>query len=384
MNKFKIILACVMSTLILTITGCNTSNTVNSTTSTIGQSTQPTEGFEASKTVIETFWKSMESLDKELMTTCFYNNTDINKLVDTNIADAEKISKYTVYNLNQIKIKESEISSLDDIINHYDNCTDAKLFNVTVPMIKTMDNVKYEINNIYNIATVCINNNWYIAKIEGIDIVIVSQTDLSATSTTPTTTVPNIETTSKDESGVTDSESAGDLSNIYANNTSRSFKLNDKIYTLGEDTLQTLIDNGVVFEDISNANNNIKPNYESETFTILLNGQKDYKCYISVSNFTDTNSTIAQCPITSISMENIDDIDFVDNVIEFAFPFDMTEKSLKNNSGKPTNINETVENDKTIRTVEYKWKSIKYNEVSGYSFTFVDNVFKSFKINLYY
>ena len=202
MNKFKIILACVMSTLILTITGCNTSNTVNSTTSTIGQSTQPTEGFEASKTVIETFWKSMESLDKELMTTCFYNNTDINKLVDTNIADAEKISKYTVYNLNQIKIKESEISSLDDIINHYDNCTDAKLFNVTVPMIKTMDNVKYEINNIYNIATVCINNNWYIAKIEGIDIVIVSQTDLSATSTTPTTTVPNIETTSKDESGV--------------------------------------------------------------------------------------------------------------------------------------------------------------------------------------
>ena len=83
-------------------------------------------------------------------------------------------------------------------------------------------------------------------------------------------------------------------------------------------------------------------------------------------------------------MENIDDIDFVDNVIEFAFPFDMTEKSLKDNSGEPTNINETVENDKTIRTVEYKWKSIKYNEVSGYSFTFVDNIFKSFKINLYY
>lgn len=168
------------------------------------------------------------------------------------------------------------------------------------------------------------------------------------------------------------------LSSTYADKNNRSFAINGKVYTLGETTLQQLIDDGVKFEDTSNMNNNLKANYASENFDILLNDSEYYSCMIAVGNFTEDNKKIIECPITSLYMSVKADTKFVENTIEFAFPLTLTEAQLRANSGEPSDYSEyTSDNsDYYSHTLEYEWDNSKYFGKSGYSFEFQKGVFK--------
>ena len=59
---------------------------------------------------------------------------------------------------------------------------------------------------------------------------------------------------------------------LWADFDRMTFSVSGKTYTLGETTLQEMIDDGVPFEedDLANAGNNVNPNYESSSFNITL------------------------------------------------------------------------------------------------------------------
>lgn len=67
--------------------------------------------------------------------------------------------------------------------------------------------------------------------------------------------------------------STGDvIAGEYVNIDKMQFSVNGNVYTLGETVLQTLIDDGVPFDDrdIANVNNNISANNQSQGFRIEL------------------------------------------------------------------------------------------------------------------
>lgn len=158
----------------------------------------------------------------------------------------------------------------------------------------------------------------------------------------------------------------------YVDKDNRCFAINGNVYTIGVTTLQELIDDGVAFSDLSNANNNIKPNYESEQFKILLNEEEYFSCLVRVGNHTDENKIIAECPITTFYMPVKHDIEFVENTLELTFPIDLTEEDLVANAGEPTEYKDYVSEDSDYfsHTYKYVWDNNKYIGDSGYTFEF--------------
>ncbi|MBQ8218170.1 MAG: hypothetical protein IJZ79_02590 [Bacilli bacterium] len=397
---FKMLLATSLCVLMIGTTGCgllnNDSSKDNDTE--VEQSDDREEkeneknenetGYDSSEDVINAFWKSMEDQDRDLMASCFYEKANTaDEAIDANMTAAETTGDYTVYDLDNVSIEvnNEDAESVVEELN-YEDYDEVEHFTVTVPMSQTIENVRYEVNDIYDVVTICIEDRWYLVRLNEIDVVITSQTDLSEEDAVEnekenSEIVKPEANDAEDESDdttvdntVTPSEG---FSNVYADKDFRAFKVNDVMYTLGESTLQDMIDNNVVFEDTSNANNNIKPNYESETFTILLNEEEYHYCRVSVSNFTEDNKTIAECPITSIIFYDVNDVsDFVENTIEFAFPLNVTEEDLRANSGEPTDYYEYISEDSTYvsHELDYQWEGTKYIGSSGYTFDFVNGV----------
>lgn len=179
------------------------------------------------------------------------------------------------------------------------------------------------------------------------------------------------------------------LSSNYVDFDDMSILINGTKYTVNDSTLQDMIDGGVPFVDISNANNNIRPNYESEWFEIKLDDE--HLAYVAFSNFTDENTSISECPLSSINFDVVDN-----DVLKLSCPFDLTDTQLLANAGEPTDIEhkqedinavqdtagdpDQEENVITYSTYKYTQLSEKYLGDHGYYFLFKDGVLYNYTV----
>lgn len=169
------------------------------------------------------------------------------------------------------------------------------------------------------------------------------------------------------------------LSDKYADLTNLKFAINGKTYLLGIDTLQKMIDEGVEFEDLSNAKNNIRPNFESETFGIKLGDE--VVATVAVCNFTEENQTLADCPVCKFTLLLTDEV-IKDKSILLNCPLDLTKEQLIANAGEPTN-KDTVDNKDSNDILEnyyYTTLSEKYVGEYGYYFEFVNDKLSKYTI----
>lgn len=160
------------------------------------------------------------------------------------------------------------------------------------------------------------------------------------------------------------------MNSDWVNFDKMQFAVNDNVYTLGETTLQDLIDDGVPFdsEDLINAENNIKPNYTSEPFKIKLG--EYWSAQVYVGNYTGDNAKVCDLPITEVYMPVHSDE--TQNVVSFAFPLNMTEADLVANAGEPTEYDEYTSEDSNYfsHTYYYTKESTMYYGDWGYCFEF--------------
>ncbi len=169
------------------------------------------------------------------------------------------------------------------------------------------------------------------------------------------------------------------LSDKYADLSNLKFAINGKTYLLGIDTLQKMIDEGVEFEDLSDAKNNIRPNFESETFGIKLGDE--VVATVAVCNFTDENKIIAECPVCKFTLLLTDEV-IKDKSILLNCPLDLTKEQLIANAGEPTN-KDTVDNKESNDILEnyyYTTLSEKYVGEYGYYFEFVNDKLSKYTI----
>ena len=181
------------------------------------------------------------------------------------------------------------------------------------------------------------------------------------------------ETEAVDESTVsadTKSAETATIGGSYVDFDNMQFAINGKTYTLGQTTLQELIDDGVPFneDDIANASNNLNKNSQSSGFRITLGDYWSGQVY--VFNDSDAGKTASECYISEVYLPM--HIGETQNVMSFAFPVDMTLDELLANESDPTD-NRTYEGEShTTDTVEYKKDSTKYYGQYGYKFEFLD------------
>ena len=90
------------------------------------------------------------------------------------------------------------------------------------------------------------------------------------------------------------------LSENYADLEKRCFAYDGKIYTLGESTLQDLIDGGVPFDEneLNNSGNNVNKNHGTSTYNVDINDFTHIQ--VEFINTTDSNITEAECLLSYV------------------------------------------------------------------------------------
>ena len=158
----------------------------------------------------------------------------------------------------------------------------------------------------------------------------------------------------------------------YVNFEKMHFWINGVEFVLGQSTLQDMIDSGVVpfrAEDLENAGNNLKKNYQSEGFRIDLD--KYWSAQVYVLNDTDAGKPANECYINEIYLPN--HTDETQDILKFDFPLNMTMDELKANAGEPEADNYShYEGDNGYYTDTFKYTrpSTKYYGNSSFSFDF--------------
>jgi len=204
--------------------------------------------------------------------------------------------------------------------------------------------------------------------------------NIENTSTITENITTSKENTQKPENATTSKENATSNSGKYVDLENRNFTINGKVYTLGVNTLQEMIDDGVPFDEksIANANNNINSNMESQYFKIVLG--EYYSAQVYVLNDSDENKKIADCKLSKVYLPV--STDKKQDIISFAFPLTITEDELIANAGEPTNKSEyNGDNNYVAKKIEYQVDSSKYIGESGYTFEFTNGVLKYITID---
>ena len=179
-----------------------------------------------------------------------------------------------------------------------------------------------------------------------------------------------------------ESKSVEGLGSKYADLDNRSFAYEGKVFTVGKNTYQDLIDAGIPFkeDDLNNIDNNVNSNHSTSWYAVKVS---DYSTIqFQFSNYTDSNIKEKDCVLSYARWFTIytplstfdegrrndiaEDIERAGEVVSFAFPLTLTKKELLENSPEPTE--ETKYNE-----VKYKVDSTKYYGSSGYEFKFEDD-----------
>ncbi len=175
-----------------------------------------------------------------------------------------------------------------------------------------------------------------------------------------------------DESGA--QQSAALIGDEIINFDKVQFSLNGKVYTLGETTLNTLIEDGVEFneDDIANAQNNLNKHTQSQNFRIPLG--EYWSAMVYTMNSTDENQTTADCYINEVYLPIYQDK--TQDIIALSFPLNLTMEDLIAQAGEPTKSDHYESEDGTYiqDTLSYKKDSTMYYRDWGYKFEFVNGV----------
>ena len=193
------------------------------------------------------------------------------------------------------------------------------------------------------------------------------------TTTEETTTEATSETTSAEET-TAETSAPADNGAKYVNFDEMNFYINGKKYTLGQVTLQQLIDDGVPFEesDLENATSNLNKNSMSGGFRINLG--KYWSAQVSVLNDTDGSKPANECMVSEVYLPNKPEE--TQNVLAFDFPLTITADQLKANAGTPSDENNYDDDDYHSVTVKYSTKSKRYIRGSNYNFEFVNGALR--------
>ena len=177
-------------------------------------------------------------------------------------------------------------------------------------------------------------------------------------------------TNKKPSKDTTTTTSNASFSGDYVTLDNMQFAINGKVYTLGQTTLQELVDDGVPFDEDSLAcvNNNVTKNSQSQGYKITLD--EYWSAQVYVLNDTEDNKSAAELAINEIYLPLHDDE--TQDILTFAFPTTITEDELRANAGEPTDFNEYEDGDYVSHTLEYTQEPTKYYGDSGYTFEFTN------------
>lgn len=184
----------------------------------------------------------------------------------------------------------------------------------------------------------------------------------------------------KKEEKKSDAKPVEGLSEKYADLDNRSFAYKGKVFTVGVNTLQDLVDAGVPFKesDAANFDNNVNKNHSTAWYTIDISHYSHLQ--FEFSNYTDGNLKEKECVLSyarwySIytprkdfdedrNKDIIADLDEAAEVVSFSFPITLTKADLLANSPEPS------EQKEAMNSVLYKVDSTVYYGSSGYEFQF--------------
>lgn len=154
------------------------------------------------------------------------------------------------------------------------------------------------------------------------------------------------------------------------------FYINGQKFILGESTLQDMIDAGVPFEkdDLENANNNLKANYQSQGFKIKLGDYYTLQLYFL--NYSDEGKPISECVCNEIYLPIRDQ---EQDIFTLDFPLTLTEEELVADAGEPEDGVRYYDDDESnYHSADYKYQieSTKYYGGSSYEFDYVNGELK--------
>ena len=186
-----------------------------------------------------------------------------------------------------------------------------------------------------------------------------------------TETEPVIETVTEPVETETETEAttaattrgASVINGTIVNFDEMNFYVNGKKFTLGQSTLQDMIDAGVPFDesDLQNAGNNVKSNSGSDVFKIVLGDY--YYARVYFMNDTEDGKAAKDCFAHEITI-SIDN-DKAQDILTFDFPFTFS-----------------MEDDGSYisDTVKYSKESEKYYNKNYYEFDFVNGELDSIRM----
>lgn len=205
-----------------------------------------------------------------------------------------------------------------------------------------------------------------------------------ATETEPvieTVTEPVETETETEASTAATTRGASVINGTIVNFDEMNFYVNGKKFTLGQSTLQDMIDAGVPFDesDLQNAGNNVKSNSGSDVFKIVLGDY--YYARVYFMNDTEDGKAAKDCFAHEITI-SIDN-DKAQDILTFDFPFTFSMEELIANSGDPNEDIFHYESDDgsyISDTVKYSKESEKYYNKNYYEFDFVNGELDSIRM----
>ncbi len=205
-----------------------------------------------------------------------------------------------------------------------------------------------------------------------------------ATETEPvieTVTEPVETETETEASTAATTRGASVINGTIVNFDEMNFYVNGKKFTLGQSTLQDMIDAGVPFDesDLQNAGNNVKSNSGSDVFKIVLGDY--YYARVYFMNDTEDGKAAKDCFAHEITL-SIDN-DKAQDILTFDFPFTFSMEELIANSGDPNEDIFHYESDDgsyISDTVKYSKESEKYYNKNYYEFDFVNGELDSIRM----
>ena len=198
------------------------------------------------------------------------------------------------------------------------------------------------------------------------------ETTTEASSEETTTGIPDADTeTTQAQSGGT-SGKVLDFDDMH-------FYINGKKYTMGQTTLQELIDDGVPFRksDLSKINQSVKKNGRQLTGGFNIELDKYWTAQVYIMNATTSEKPAKDCVIWRINLPLIDKNYENKANLTFDFPFTMTMADLTASAGEPEEGNKKHYDGSNYHTDTYTYKSKAkrfslYNRV--YTFEFKNDV----------
>lgn len=186
-------------------------------------------------------------------------------------------------------------------------------------------------------------------------------------STEPETIITEPQMTTEDETQQTQTSSD------WVNYDKVQFMLNGKVCTLGETTLQDLIDMGAPFDEESlvTANNTVPVNSRSTDYYLELGDWSG--ALIFVFNDTGEAKPASELYISEIYLSL--DADEEQDILTFAFPLDMTEEELVAHAGEPTDYFH-YDGEGGYYSDDYEYSQSRPSEYGyvAYCFDFVNDV----------